>query len=206
MYVNGNAVAAANGSYAGEDNPALEETTPLVIGANTGTGLQPGLLNRFQGLVDDLEMFVMGINGARDYGEFIFERDNDYAAFFKPTNAADLTGNNIVDMADVDVFVDNWLFENRLNWTQIVNGAPEPRSLVVGDLSSRMKGDFNYDGFVNIADWEILNDLAPPGVGAAALALINGTVPEPSGLVLASLALAAALGSSRVAQRKQTSP
>ncbi len=173
MYVNGNAVAAANGSYAGEDNPALEETAPLVIGANTGTGLQPGLLNRFQGLVDDLEMFVMGLNGAKDYGEFVFERDNKYAAFFRPVNAADLTGNNIVDMADVDIFVDNWLFQNRLNWTQTVQGVVEPRSLVVGDLSSRMKGDFNYDGSVNLADWEILNDLAPPGVGSAAFAMIT---------------------------------
>jgi hypothetical protein len=179
MYINGNAVAQAFSTYAGEANPALEETTPLVVGANTGPGLQPGLQNRFQGLVDDLEMFVMGLNSAKDYGEFVFERDNKFAAFFKPTNAADLTGDNTVNMADVDIFVDNWLFQNS------VGGA------VIGDLSSRMKGDFNFDGFVNLGDWEILNDLAPPGVGAAALALINGSVPEPGCLCLASLAAAA---------------
>jgi hypothetical protein len=191
MYVNGQAVARAAGVYAGEDNPVIEETTPLVIGANTGTGLQPGLQNRFQGLVDDLEMFVMGLNGARDYGEFIFERDNKYAAFFKPTNAADLTGDNLVNMSDVNVFVGNWLFQNTVG------------GLAIGDLSSRMKGDFNYDGFVNLTDWEILNDLAPPGVGAAALALINA-IPEPSGLLLAALASAAALGSRRSRRRRPT--
>ena len=59
---------------------------------------QVGLSNRFQGLVDDLEMSVMGLNGAADYGEFIFERDNKYAAFFKPTNAADMTGDNVVNI------------------------------------------------------------------------------------------------------------
>jgi hypothetical protein len=191
MYVNGRAVARASGVYLGEDVPALNETTPLVIGANTGTGLQPGLQNRFQGLVDDLEMFVMGLNPSADYGEFIFERDNDYAAFFKPTNAADLTGNNIVDMADVNVFVSNWLSQNT------VGGA------VIGDLTSRMKGDFNYDGFVNLADWEILNDLAPPGVGSAAFAMISA-IPEPGGLLLAALASAAVIGSRPSGRRKQT--
>ena len=105
MYVNGVAVARAAGAYSGEDNPANEETTPLVVGANTSTvPFQVGTLNRFQGLVDDLEMFVMGLNSAADYGDFVFERDNKYAAFFKPSNPADLTGDNIVNMADVDIF------------------------------------------------------------------------------------------------------
>jgi hypothetical protein len=60
-------------------------------------------------------------------------------------------------MADVNVFVGNWSFQN------IVGG------LVVGDLSSRMRGDLNYDGFVNLADWRILTDLAPPGIAAQRL-------------------------------------
>jgi hypothetical protein len=175
MYVNGVAKAQASGVYRGEDTSANEDTTPLVVGASTGTGLQPGLTNRFQGLVDDLEMFVMGINSAADYGDFVFERDNKYASFFKPTNLADLTGNNIVDMADVNIFASNWLYRKVVG------------NQVVGDLETRMKGDFNYDGFVNLSDWEILNELAPPGAGAAALAMING-IPEPSSSVLAMLA------------------
>jgi hypothetical protein len=179
MYVNGAAVARVSGTYRGEDSAALEETTPLVVGANTtNVPFQVGLENRFQGLVDDLEMFVMGLNGPPapdEFGEFIFERDNKYAAFFKPANAADLTGDNTVNMADVNIFVSNWLFQKS------VGGA------VLGDLTTRMKGDFNFDGSVNLSDWEILNELAPPGVGSAAWAMIHG-VPEPGGIVLALLA------------------
>jgi hypothetical protein len=174
MYVNGVAMAQASGVYRGEDSSANEETTPLVVGANTGTGISVGLQNRFQGLVDDLEMFVMGYNSVADYGDFVFERDNKYAAFFKPSNAADLTNDNIVDMDDVDLFVDNWLYQKVVG------------NQVIGDLETRMKGDFNFDGYVNLADWEILNELAPPGAGAAAWAMIQG-IPEPNSLVLAAL-------------------
>ena len=179
LYVNGNAVAAATGGYNAAD------TAPLVVGANSSaTAGQEGTSGHFQGLVDDLEMFVMGLNAAKDYGDFVFERDNKYAAFFKPSNAADLTGNNIVDMADVNVFVSNWLFRNNVG------------GLVVGDLASRLKGDFNYDGSVNLVDWRILNEAAPPGVGAAALAMINA-IPEPTTALLAALASAAALTARR---------
>ena len=97
----------------------------------------------------------MGLNGAADYGDFVFERDNKYAAFFKPSNPADLTGDNVVNSADVNIFVTHWLSQN------VVSG------LVIGDLTSRMNGDLNFDGFVNLADWDILND-AHPGAGAAA--------------------------------------
>jgi hypothetical protein len=81
-------------------------------------------------------------------------------------------------MADVNIFVSNWLFQKS------VGGA------VLGDLTTRMKGDFNFDGSVNLSDWEILNELAPPGVGSAAWAMIHG-VPEPSGVLLALMASAA---------------
>ena len=180
MYVNGKAVARASGTYAGEDNPANEETTPLVVGANTSTSTAPfppgiGTLNRFQGLVDDLEMFVMGLNSVADYGDFVFQRDNKYAAFFKPTNAADMTGDNVVNSADVTVFVNHWLSQN------VVSG------LAIGDLTSRLNGDLNFDGLVNLADWDILNH-ASPAAGSAAWAQINGA-PEPSSLFLAGLAI-----------------
>jgi hypothetical protein len=185
MYVNGKAVAQASGTYRGEDVAANEETTPLVVGANTSTvPFQVGSINRFQGLVDDLEMFVMGINGAADYGDFVFERDNKYAAFFKPSNAADLTNDNLVNMSDVDIFVDNWLYQKVVG------------NQVIGDLESRMKGDFNFDGYVNMADWEILNELAPPGAGGAALRMIQG-VPEPSSVALALLVTCSGLSCRR---------
>lgn len=182
MYVNGVAVAQASGTYRGEDSAANEETTPLVVGANTSSvAFQVGAINRFQGLVDDLEMFVMGMNSTRDYGDFVFERDNKYAAFFKPSVAADLTNDNIVNMADVNIFVSNWLYQKVVG------------NQVIGDLETRMRGDFNFDGRVNLRDWEILNELAPPGVGAAALAMLRG-VPEPSCLALLLMAFAGLAG------------
>jgi hypothetical protein len=192
MYVNGKAVARAAGTYAGEDNPANEETTPLVVGANTSTApFQVGAQNRFQGLVDDLEMAVMGLNGVADYGDFVFERDNKYAAFFKPSNPADLTGDNIVNSADVSIFVSHWLSQN------VVSG------LTIGDLTSRMNGDLNFDGLVNLRDWDILND-ASPAAAAAAWDLISA-VPEPSSLCLAALTIASFVASWRP-KRKQSIP
>lgn len=177
MYVNGKAVARASGVYAGEDDPANEETTPLVIGANTSTTpFQVGAINRFQGLVDDLEMSVMGINATADYGDFVFERDNKYAAFFKPSNPADVNGDNVINAGDINAFASHWLSQN------VVNG------LTIGDLTSRLNGDLNYDGFVNLSDWDILND-AHPAAAAAAWSLIQSGVPEPTTAVLAALSL-----------------
>ncbi|RIK74989.1 MAG: hypothetical protein DCC67_15890 [Planctomycetota bacterium] len=187
LYVNGVAEAAAVGNYQGEDvpndevAPGNQDNSPLVIGANTAeSAFQLASTAFYRGIVDDLEMFVMGLNPTSDRGEFKFDRDNKYAAHFKPTNIADLTGDNAITMADVTVFANNWLKEKVLTWTQ----AGLPRALAVGDLQSRAMGDFNYDGRVNLADWGILNT-ANPAMGAAALALI-GSVPEPSTLVLAA--------------------
>lgn len=180
MYVNGKAVARAAGTYRGEDSATNEETTPLVVGANTGTtAFTVGAQNRFQGLVDDLQMFVMGLNSGHDYGDFVFERDNKYAAFFKPSNIADVNGDGSFNSTDVNVFASHWLSQH------LVSG------IAIGDLTSRLNGDLNYDGIVNLKDWDILND-AHPAAAAAAMALI-GSVPEPSCVCLLMLALAGAL-------------
>ena len=178
LYVNGVAEAAATGTYKGETDLTAEDPnlvvdlddSPLVIGANTNElPGQVGQNNFYSGMVDDLEMFVMGLNdsndgpsGNGDFGEYVFERDNDYAAFFKPSVEGDITGiggtpDGIVDMLDVTEFASNWLFENRLEWTQ----GSEERSLVVGDLSTRLMGDFDFSGRIDLADWEILNDQSP---------------------------------------------
>lgn len=202
LYVNGVAVAAATGTYKIERvvndsegqpvNLADLDTSPLVVGANTGA--LPGSNNFFSGIVDDLEMFVMGINHTRDFGEYVFQNDNDYAARFKPTNPVDLTGDGIITLADAQLFASNWLFKEELKWTTNLG---EPRSLVVGDLFSRSKGDFNFDGRVDLADWGMLNS-ASPGVGAIAMQLIQaGTVPEPGAIFLAAFAGTAAMARRR---------
>jgi hypothetical protein len=185
LYVNGVAEAAVNGKYIGEDVPNDEANESiivhdrLVVGANTSPGGVDGVDNFFSGLVDDLEMSLMGLNNAGDYGEFQFERDNSFAAFFKPTTDGDLNGDDDVDPADVVIFSDNWLSEN------IVGG------LLVGDLSSRDVGDFNYDGRVDLGDWNILND-ANPAMAALAMSMIQ-SVPEPTALALMALVMMGAV-------------
>lgn len=187
LYVNGVAETAVNGKYFAEDvpNDEVDEMSgnvhdALVVGANTspeqGTN---GQSNFFTGVVDDLDMFLMGLNNTGDYGEFEFERENGYAAFFKPTTDGDLDDDDDIDMVDVSTFASNWLFEN------VVGG------LLVGDLSSRAVGDFNYDGRVDLGDWNILND-ASPAMAAAAMSLIQ-SVPEPTTLALMALALLGAV-------------
>ena len=121
MYVNGVAEAAATGPYRGEDVPndeiaaANQDNSPLVIGSNTAEA--PGQLaiqSYFRGIVDDLEMFVMGLNNTRDLGEFQFDRDNKYAAFFEPTTQGDVAPyDNQITMTDVTAFASHWLQEPR---------------------------------------------------------------------------------------------
>ncbi len=182
FYINGVAEAAAFGQYniervVNEDTPSSNiadlDTSPLVVGASTGA--DHGLGRYFSGVVDDLEMFVMGLNGSNDFGEYVFENDNGYASVFSPAVDGDIDGDSIVSLLDAQLFADNWLREKQLSWTT-ENG--QAFSLVVGDLESRGWGDFNYDGIADLADWAILNN-ANPSAGAAAMRWING-VPEPA--------------------------
>jgi trimeric autotransporter adhesin len=181
-------------------NDDLHDTSPLVVGANTGIGPTdpledprpqtpvPGTENYFRGIVDDLEMFVMGLNHTNDFHEYEFQYDNSYAAAFKPSNPVDLTGEGSVTFDDAALFASNWLYENTLEWTDSMG---DDQSLIVGDLVSRSKGDFNFDGRVDLSDWAMLNS-ANPGVGASALTLIQGgAIPEPATAALAALAAAA---------------
>ena len=193
LYVNGVAEAAATGTYLGEQDVTAEEVLPpeeiddaaLVVGANTAElPSQMGQNNFFSGMVDDLEMFIMGFNDSADYGEFEFARDNKYAAHFNPATEGDLNGDNMVTTADATIFASNWLFEKRLEWSQ---GAQD-RSLRVGDLSTRLLGDFDFSGRIDLADWQILNAQNPTAAAFAA-SLISGAVPEPSSLMLLASAI-----------------
>ncbi len=187
FYINGVAEAAAFGQYriervVNEDTPSSNiadlDTSPLVVGASTG--LDHGLSRYYSGVVDDLEIFVMGLNAANDFGEYNFITDNGYAREFRPLTDGDIDGDGDVSLLDAQLFADNWLREKRLAWTD-ANGRLE--SLVVGDLESRNWGDFNYDGITNLADWAILNN-ADPMAGGLAMQLIQN-VPEPTaGLAL----------------------
>lgn len=217
FYINGVAEAIAFGTYAVETIVNIGEgdlftnidsldVSPLTVGRATNAEsltLPPTESFFFRGVVDDLEMFVLGLNDddnlpgggtnqLNDYGEFIFERDNGYAQAFAPAVDGDITGGSlgtpdgVVDLEDAAAFAANWLFENRLS---AVNPFTETESSrLVGDLTTRARGDFNYDGIVDLDDWAILNN-QNPAAGAAALRLIgSANVPEPSTALLLALA------------------
>ncbi|MEO1496218.1 MAG: PEP-CTERM sorting domain-containing protein [Planctomycetota bacterium] len=210
LWVDGVAGAAAVGDYAIEalvprdpDNGDFTlvvtdlDEAPLVVGGSTGQLAAERGNNVFEGVVDDLEMFVMGFNDTDDFGEYVFERDNDFAAFAKPPTQGDLTGDPSVTFADAQIFASNWRFTNLLEWIEPTEAGPGiERSLVVGDLASRDRGDFNYDGVVDLADWAILNT-ENPAVAAFAMSLITGVVPEPGTLVLACFAATAVVARRR---------
>lgn len=169
IYVNGVAVAAAAGGYDGADNARL------VIGANTSddNGMI-GMSDFFTGVVDQLEMFVMGVNGgdpATDYGTFDVSTDNAAIAAAlagKPQGDINLDGS--VGPADVSRFVSNWLTTpKRLN------------NAAIADLDSYRAGDLNFNGIVDLDDAFILHE-GLQLAGSAGLnfeLLTGGTIPEP---------------------------
>lgn len=203
LYVNGVAAAAATGTYNVErvvnlDNPNVElqnlDTSPLVIGSSTSQSIAAvGKSAFFSGVVDDLEMFVMGMNSSFDFGEYVFENDDRYAAHFKPSNPLDLTGDNLISLADATEFAENWRYEKALTW---INAEGAESRLVVGDLTTRAKGDFNFDGRIDLADWGMLN-AASPASAAYAMQVIATGIPEPTSAVLVVLGMAGVLARRR---------
>ncbi|MGL4512603.1 MAG: PEP-CTERM sorting domain-containing protein [Lacipirellulaceae bacterium] len=197
MYVNGVAEAVAFGQYAVETIVNIDnfftnindlDVSPLTVGRATSPTTLDGLpladSRFFRGVVDDLSMFAMGLNSSRDFGEYIFQRDNGYAQVFAPAVQGDLNSDGQVTLADASVFAANWLFEKRLTW---LGPNDQTASRAVGDLSTRSRGDLNYDGTVDLSDWAILNN-ASPATAQFAMAMIQG-IPEPSSLLLASLGI-----------------
>ncbi|TWT87613.1 PEP-CTERM motif protein [Pseudobythopirellula maris] len=197
LYINGVATAAALGKYNIEedvtsDEPAPDpgglDVSPLVVGANTGSPAY-GNDHFFYGVVDDLEMFVMGQNADNLFPDYVFENDNGYAAAFKPTTAGDLDGDDDVTLADAHLFAANWMSVKELEWTDAYN---VEQTFVVGDLETRGMGDFNYDGRVDLSDWAILHNASPSTATAAARLIAGQLVPEPGSLSLLLAGLAAA--------------
>ena len=193
LYINGVAVAADTGGFSTSlsynfANARFLANSILYVGGRgttNATGGFTGVQEPFRGIVDDLEMFVLGTSfTGTQWGNFDLATDNRFiASTLAGKGAADLNLDGFENQADVDAFVTNWMDQN------LVNG------LVVGDLRSRSKGDINLDGRVNLADWYQIN-LASPGLGASiaySLGFGPAPVPEPSTLVLAMVSLAAGL-------------
>lgn len=182
LFIDGVAVAARLGGYNGNND------FPLVIGASNGA-FDPaisvpdpifagGNADFFAGTLDNMNMFVLGksISGM-DYGSFNLAEYNEYVTNELTTYGdGDVTGDGAATDSDVTIFIANWGAQN------LVNDIP------VGDLNSRLAGDFNLDGTIGLSDWEILveNYTGSASLNLSQL-LTTQSVPEPSTAILALL-------------------
>ncbi|MGI9429366.1 MAG: PEP-CTERM sorting domain-containing protein [Bythopirellula sp.] len=175
LYVDGQGVGAIGGGYNGAD------ANYLTLGASTGNmadadgGNDPGQGDFFSGVIDNLDMFVLGENGAAfDYGTFDFATDNDFAANeLIGVNPADVNRSGGVDQTDVAVFAPNF------DTVNLVNGVAVP------DLDYRDQGDLNFDGTIDLADAFILHGgLMAAGFGGLDFSVLKSPVPEPSTIAI----------------------
>ncbi|WP_425398956.1 LamG-like jellyroll fold domain-containing protein [Aeoliella sp.] len=162
LYVDGIAIAAAAGGYDGSD------LSPLVVGANSGD--TPGTADYFSGVIDDLELFVMGQateSPFDDWGTFDYATDNHVAASMLTGIAGDVDQDGSLTPQDVDDFIAGFFQRNLVNGIQ------------VGDITSIKQGDLNLDGFTNLDDAFLLHTaLVANGMGG--LGQFGFTVvPEP---------------------------
>ncbi len=180
LLVNGEAVAGSTGSYEDSDNG-------ITIGGNlNGDGAF------YHGIIDEFHLSVWGDTSdetgppvGEDFGAFNPAEDNEWImrelASLGVTDAADANMDGSVTPADVNTLAANW--KN----VRVVGGVQ------IGDWMSRQQGDLNWDGEVDIRDAVILDQaLSGNGFGGVDFgALLGGgtTVPEPSTIALAALAV-----------------
>jgi hypothetical protein len=189
LYIDGVARAARSGTY-----PGL--TSDLVVGANTAgddLNFTGGTAEFFSGVVDDLKMFVFGTSTSStpvNYGSFVLDPDNDYAAFALSGVPGDVNNVGGFTAADVTAFIAGWRFDNRVNGVR------------VGDMFSHSKGDLNFDGITDIHDLAIIQALLP-AAGLPSITASQLGVPEPATTSLAAVALAVSCGLMRRLRRNE---
>jgi hypothetical protein len=119
-------------------------------------------------------------NNGYNYGSYNFATDNAYAA--SPVSgikgvAGDVSNNGSLGPEDKAAFIAGWMQKRLVNGVQ------------VGDMTSRGQGDLTLDGVTDIKDLFLLqNALIGAGMGTITAAELSG-VPEPTTVLLVSLAL-----------------
>jgi hypothetical protein len=175
MWVDGVAVASSTEVYDDDDGPAAFRVGSSIDGS----------ANFFKGVVDNVEVFVYGDNTGdtgsgpsgpgQDWGTLDVFADNEFiAAALEGYVDGDMNGDGLVNDTDLALFQDGWKFE------QVPAGIG---GMPIADLETRLHGDFNVDGIVDLNDWHILRTLHTAGGGA-----VTAAVPEPSTALLAALA------------------
>jgi hypothetical protein len=177
LLVNGIAVATTSAGYPTGNQGG--ENLDLVIGA----GLNQ-TSNFFSGQLDDIKIGVAGNNtgqpGGRNYGNVVLATDNDYVRQnLVGVNPGDINRDGAVNNTDINLLVTNWRRAYQVN------------GVTVGDLNSRLIGDLNMNGTVDIDDAYTLHAaLRAAGSGAGLDFSLLGSVPEPSGALLLICGLA----------------
>ena len=177
----------------------------LAVGASevANDGLTPTFGHHFNGVVDDLDMYVYGDNtadGGQDYGTFDLFADNEWIAN-KIANdipngvliPGDVQKDGDVDDDDVAAFIAGWRVENTLPGAH--------GDVAAGDWNTWDNGDLNHDGVTDYSDWFILraNHPAPLSLDLGAL-LAAAAVPEPTS---AALLLLGVVGSGLLSGRRR---
>ena len=199
LLVNGVAIAASTSGYNTGD------ATALTIGA-----IQAGDDNFYNGVLDNIHFFVWGDNSdnlgqddtvggdgvnrdGQNWGVLDLNVDNDWIAQ-KITELETMGGitisegdvnlDGIVDNNDITVFVSNWLAEKAFNGQR------------VGDWTTRQMGDVNYDGTVDLFDWQILRSDHVNGANLTLADALAGvySVPEPASSAMMLLGCVLLLG------------
>jgi hypothetical protein len=144
MYVDGLAVSAQNGNY---DRSVATQAEALVVGANTNaTPANVGNATWFKGVVDEMEMFVMGksydtaTGTFTDFGTFSLLSDNDWMLANRSQVPGDISNNGSRGQEDVDAMVAGWLTTKTVN------------NIRGGDKTTYAQGDLNFDGITNLTD------------------------------------------------------
>jgi hypothetical protein len=190
LFVNGVIVKASSNAY------TFTANHPLTIGAQQFQGdlenATPSVpANFFKGIVDDVDVFLWGTNTSNfDYGSFNAGEDNEWiVSQLAGIPAGDInrdgqvSGNGTGPVAtdDVSALIQN--FRSR----QVIDG------LQLGDWNSRLQGDLNFDGIVDLKDaFEVRSGLIASGLGTLDFSLLVGSVPEPTSatLLIATLIMA----------------
>jgi len=210
VLVNGVAVVARDTFY----DPSSQS---LAIGAGCVDGdcAANGGQDFYDGVLDDVRLFFWGDNSdslgadeavggantatnmlnadGQNWGALNLNVDNDWIAQRLASLAtsagvgsipdSDLDFDGDTDGADEAIFISNWRDVNTVGGVR------------VGDWNSRQKGDFNYDGLVDLADAFIIHDALAPlgGLNFASL----GVVPEPSTCLMMLTSIVAMVGRRR---------
>jgi len=188
----GDAVLYVDGIGVAHTTNNSDTTTEAADPANFVFGAgQDKISNFFAGQVDEFKFYVSGDNSTqagppagRNWGAVDMATENDairQALVGSPVGDVDL--DDALDEDDVTAFIAGWGAAKTINGFQ------------VGDLSTRMRGDFDFDGDIDLSDALTLrNALNAAGSGVTLNLSSLGNVPEPGSILLAAMALLGVFG------------